>query len=169
MNRTFQSLVDPTSLYSGDQSIMSVEARRDGAFKELVESSLLHLWDRTETIPGDGLSWSVGVMSASRYELHLLDLLQYHLENGGIPANDRFYILDAFFDNNDDYVSTMEKFLPGYEGLPALTPFVGRWQSGIVQEMSASYSARKMLSQWYNLDLFVTAIEVPLIVLPRKT
>ena len=169
MNRTFQSLVDPNSLYSGDQSTMSVETRRDGAFKELVESSLLHLWDQTQTIPADGLSWSVGVMSASQYELHLLDLLQYHLENGAIPANDRFYILDTGFDNDDKCVSVMERFLPGYESLPALTPFVGRWQNGMVQEMSASYSARKMLSQWYNLDLFVTATEVPLIMLPRKT
>jgi len=150
--KKFEEIITPMAIRKGesnshDAALPALQQKMEAEeFVSLLKVSRLHLWQPGDPIFASGRRILLGVMSASRYDLQLLDILNKAIQDG-ITGTDHF---DVF---NFPYVSSLEEALQYIPDIspPGLTPMVSRWENGVYIGTKYSSPARDELLKGYGL------------------
>lgn len=115
-------------------------------FPLLAEQAGFHLWQPGDSIADQGTRFLIGIETASRYDMILLDALADAMVDGRI-GEDR---IDLFDVAEIKSMADFEHYIPGI-GDVYQTPVVGYWENGVLQQKAWGAGGRNLLIRHYRL------------------
>src|SRR5207244_428451 len=148
----FEQLVDSFAIRKlpGHEESFGQPARSqaDAAerFTRLVAASRLLLWQSGDPIWSEGRRILLGVMTASMYDMRLLDVLDAAVATGE-TGTDR---VEVFNWQSITSEAEQDRYVPGV-GFVFHTPVIGMWEHGRLTATSSGPEARDALLSHYGL------------------
>ena len=143
----FSDLVEPFVLTKGVDDFGAParhQSRAARKFVSLVSQSHLHLWKPGDPIHPSGRRVLMGVWTASRYDMSILDQLNSKLQSGRITD-----WIDVFNSQDLQRMDEYYAYVPGLEGM--MPPVIGVWDQGSLTRSCWGPAARQWLSREYGL------------------
>jgi hypothetical protein len=154
--RRFEQLIQPMHFIKGDQNRKGFDKpgeqqrQAEARFPELVAESRLHLWKPGDPIPTQGRRFLIGVDTASRYDMRLLDELDEALAAGRMQ-DDRLDVFQYWTECMTQ--ADLEQYFPGMELTRIFhSPVVGLWEDSILIKQASGAPGRDLLVEYFDLD-----------------